>query len=840
MTAISWDDSGVDLGNAHVEAELVLHAAWLACPNPVVVEELRSAVPVPGNVALRTRYEAILASTRSGLTSAAFQVPRELWLAQLSRAVEGDELLSANRPDLARAAYNLLASLHVVGLHPQPLIDAETGLGDAARQADDIGAAIDHYQRASRLAGHIEHRYAQVRVAIPLGYLLMRVGSSARAARQFIMASEYANLGDWRLDEANALLGLGEAYARLRQPEKAHEPFRRALQLYDGLRSEPGRANTFLQIAETSRRFGHPEDAREAYVQSLVAAGAGSVAAVNALDGLAEVEVVLGEPAAAYDHFLEALTTSGPGYPRGAAHALNGLGGLFFDELEWATASDFYRAAAEAYEQLNDLVSAASSHGGLAACAERSADVDTQLAERLVAVACIERHRAAQIVHADQGEYFQRFGQFHELALADGLLHGRLDVFIQVFEAVTGRRLSGLAHRTTPVAIKSRFSAQLAARGSRVFPRVTGIDPFVDSMLRLGSDVLGSTLQGMAGNNLDRELAQAFVPFNEVDPGHLWDIIQRRNEPVLMLVLLRRLETVAWLLIDPTDPVPKFGLHGISSDCLAIVEQLDREGLALDATPDSLEALHELLPPPVLDHLPDDARVTLVPADELWAVPWSAVRHPDGRFMGEVFAVRRAPSLEMLSIDPLPDAPASVTWWRSPLVTHHQLPSLRGSSGKVIVRPLADATQARQAVLRSGEHDLVVIVAHGHPVEGLIHFIELGAGTRLVPVDLLDAQPPQLLALISCWGATGPGRVPGDPLSVATLALARGCAAVAATTSELRDDVPSSSFVNFFLDAALRLPMPEALQEATRRWLRRDEYRCGYLSRWAPLTVLTR
>ena len=132
---------------------------------------------------------------------------------------------------------------------------------------------------------------------------------------------------------------------------------------------------------------------------------------------MAEVEVVLGEPAAAYDHFLEALTTSGPGYPRGAAHALNGLGRLFFDELEWATASDFYRAAAEAYEQLNDLVSAASSHGGLAACAERSADVDTQLAERLVAVACVERHRAAQIVHADQGEYFQRFGQFGVLVV---------------------------------------------------------------------------------------------------------------------------------------------------------------------------------------------------------------------------------------------------------------------------------------------------------------------------------------------------------------------------------------------------------------------------------------
>lgn len=163
------EDPRVELDPVQVAATRVLHASWLACPDPVIADRLSSVMAVPGNVALRTRYEAIQASPRSGLPVGAFQLPWGVLLAQLSHTLEGDRQLSANRPDLARDAFTELAALHVEGLHPQPLIDAETGLGDAARQADDLDGAIGHYERASSLARGIHHRYAQVRVAIPLG-----------------------------------------------------------------------------------------------------------------------------------------------------------------------------------------------------------------------------------------------------------------------------------------------------------------------------------------------------------------------------------------------------------------------------------------------------------------------------------------------------------------------------------------------------------------------------------------------------------------------------------------------------------------------------------------------
>lgn len=61
---------------------------------------------------------------------------------------------------------------------------------------------------------------------------------------------------------------------------------------------------------------------------------------------------------------------------------------------------------------------------------------------------------------------------------------------------------------------------------------------------------------------------------------------------------------------------------------------------------------------------------------------------------------------------------------------------------------------------------------------------------------------------------------------------------MSAIPTELRNDVHGSTFVNFI--PVLRLPMPQALPDAALRWRRRDEYRSGYVARWAPLTILAR
>ena len=109
----------------------------------------------------------------------------------------------------------------------------------------------------------------------------------------------------------------------------------------------------------------------------------------------------------------------------------------------------------------------------------------------------------------------------------------------------------------------------------------------------------------------------------------------------------------------------------------------------------------------------------------------------------------------------------------------------------------------------TGDDDLIVVVAHGRPVREFVHYLELNDETSLTPADMLHAAPPPALVLICCWGAHTPTTGSGDPMTIATLALARGSRAVAATTSELMDDPASAAFVNRFLHAMTDRPCPK-------------------------------
>jgi hypothetical protein len=44
----------------------------------------------------------------------------------------------------------------------------------------------------------------------------------------------------------------------------------------------------------------------------------------------------------------------------------------------------------------------------------------------------------------------------------------------------------------------------------------------------------------------------------------------------------------------------------------------------------------------------------------------------------------------------------------------------------------------------------------------------------LTPAEMYASTPPKSLALLACWGARDPGQSSGDPLTLATIALARG------------------------------------------------------------------
>ena len=57
---------------------------------------------------------------------------------------------------------------------------------------------------------------------------------------------------------------------------------------------------------------------------------------------------------------------------------------------------------------------------------------------------------------------------------------------------------------------------------------------------------------------------------------------------------------------------------------------------------------------------------------------------------------------------------------------------------------------------------------------GLGSHLELGSEVILTPAEMFALTPPKSLALLACWGARVPGQSSGDPLTLATIALARG------------------------------------------------------------------
>jgi hypothetical protein len=202
-------------------------------------------------------------------------------------------------------------------------------------------------------------------------------------------------------------------------------------------------------------------------------------------------------------------------------------------------------------------------------------------------------------------------------------------------------------------------------------------------------------------------------------------------------------------------------------------------------------------------------------------------------------ALAVAPSLSVATALPgqgLLGVGAHTAWWVGPDVMHQSLRAYDGDN-RVSVTELPDAATARTAITAAGA-DMVVVFAHGRPAEGIGHFLELGPDELLTPMDLLTAHTPVVLGLISCWGARIPAASPGDPLTLATLALVRGSRAVLATTAELADDPAASAFINDVLYRLIDLPPAVAVRDATRRWLARPQFRADSIMMWAPLVTI--
>lgn len=791
-------------------------------------------MPVPGRLSLRCRYEALSEGNTVGRPASEFDITEHLWRDQITLFDAGDTALRHNDNDSAVAAFEQLIQSQSEVHHPIAEIDGRIGLADAHRQAERVDESVDLYATALADARNCGYGYGQVRAGIPLGYLHLRSGSATRAAQEFETASRIARDNDWRLDIANALTGLGEAFQRLRNVTGSMKALLAALTIFEALSSEEGVVNATVQLGELCRRNRWLAEAEGWYGQAIDVARTRpmAIALTNALDGLAEVQLAQGDRLSAIQNHVEAYRVAGPSNPRGRAHAVNGLARCAVNARRYEKAIELFGHGLQLYMSIDDLTAAATSESGIAHCYEALGDLDAAVQHRVSAVTLVEAMRAAQSQHTHQAEYFDRFGTAHEMAVRSALRAGDPAAFVAVFESMAGRRLAGLMTSAPEnataaeqlVASISKANAQAGQRRSRT--------------RTLDDLALGEPRSDRANRSFDDTVSGLYSAFDPSETENLWARTDTGDAHLLLIVALRDPDELAWLLRPAQGPL-HIGLQDLPTATREVIDSLHTDGLPLNAGPEFVTPLGELMPAAVRDEIAPGEPIVIVPVGRLWAVPWTAIPLPDATYLGERNPVSVSPSLTSVahtSGGARQPAGKRIAYWESPIVEHHRVVAYLGRDD-LSVEAVSDAAACRIAIL-DARTDLVVVVAHGRPVRALVHYLELDEQTALTPADMLDAAPPPTLVLISCWGAHAPGRVSGDPMTIATLALARGVRTVAATTSEMLDDPSSSAFVNQFLSAATVHPLPEALHIATRRWLARPANRDGLLSRWSPLITL--
>ncbi len=829
------------------EVSRLLYDAWAGGPGGDRAKSLADRLPVPGTVGLRGRFHFLADPAVPALPSAQFQVTWDTWQRQVELTDTADAALIANDVSVAEDALTALRETHEGGLHPLPEVDALVGLGDAARQADRFEDAAAHYEAAMELAAASRYRFGMVRALVSVGYLTLLSGSARQAADTFQRAANLARELDERVYLAAALTGLGDAQVRLHQDSDAERALSEALELCEFLRADVGIVNAAQQLGDLHRSRKRPREAKDAFTRALQAAERSGtvIGEVNACDGLGEVSLGLNDLDSARQYYLRAHDLSVEHrYRRGEAWALFGLGrcGYALDLPE--EAYQLFASALEVDRELGDLPSSATALDGMARAARAQGNIVAETRARVDAVLAIEAMRSSQGRHQYQQEYRERFAAVYSAAIRAAVRNDDPAAFITVFENLAGRRLAGLLEKIPATAAME--DAQIAAHVLATAGNLpldggdlTASTASAERRVRLiGRLALRGGMPETAERAIADIAAALYRSFSPDDAGPLLSRAAAHSDVLLVTLVPGSPSQVAWLRAGPGRPA-RSGVQEIAGTTADLVTSLAQDGLPPLARPDAVSALANLLPTEAFDAMADGTPLLIVPLGSLWALPWPAVP-VGGAFLGERRTLAVAPSLTLADHVRQfgeADRPRTVGQWRSPEIRYHQLVAFIDDA-RVSLESFASPDAALTAVTSGRGHDLVVIAGHGRPVPGIVHYLELAPRVLLTPAALLDARTPDQLVLAACWGAHAPGAADSDPLTLATIALARGSRAVLATTSELADDPRASRFLNGVLYRLPEHAMPAALREMTLRFLADPRNRDGYLSRWAPLITV--
>ena len=834
---------------AHPMAEQ-LFVAWHGA-NPDDRAEL-ATLPPPGAIALRCRYRHLMdtVSTGARLTP----IERSLWDQALLLETEGDLALVTGDFQQARSAFETLRGL--ANGHHVLLTNALIGLGDVLRGIDEVEQATAAYEAALDAAEEEGYRFGRMRALVGAGHLLLNFHTATAAQDRFTQAQELAFAVGDPLYQANAVHGVAETLDRLGNRTEAIEGFTQAYRLFSDIGSQIGRAHTAQRLGALLHRLDRIPEATEWH--SLAAKDFEQlndrVGQVNTLDGLGDLLLDQGDYDAAEIRYQESFTIAGSHrLPIARANALQNLARVARARANWTEAEHGFDAARAAYRQVGDLLGMSNALDKLAESRVALGRNVDALRARVEAVFVIEEYRAANTEPAAQTEYRRRFARTYAEALRAAVDTNSATAFAVIADGLAGRRLAGLATAEVPevAADETALIQEMLVRADRRWlstqsnPMPTGMElpagtTREERRLRmLGALGLRRGLVEPAETAVETLLSGFYLP--PVDEGaDLLASLPTGCHALQVLVDPVDDRLIHWLWRDD-DGQNDVGTTTLSEECAALLAVLREDTMTRsDLRPNQLIALGELLPGQLRTALAEHTRgrLLLVPVGDLWLVPWGAVPLADRVVLGACAEFVVCPSLSLQrtlqsrgSVRPV-DRPTS--FWRSPLMDCHSMAALHTDPRWTFANP-ASASEAK-TLLGSGAHTMI-IVCHGRLLSGVGHYLELDVDTWLLPADVYEARPPHRLYLITCWGAGVPGNAMTDPVSVATLALAKGSHEILATVGDFGDTEDADLFVQWVLEGlhGITVSASLAVHRAIRRTFEHSAMWHQPLRDWGPL-----
>ncbi|MFT4217268.1 MAG: hypothetical protein QM619_08825 [Micropruina sp.] len=797
---------------------------------------LRATAIEPGPIALRARWHYLRGLGDEPRLGSLHCIDDEQWQREIDLESEGDLALVRQATDIARERFERLRQ---IASHPLGQVQALIGLADAARQDDDMAAAEGLYREAGSLAAEIGFEFGVLRARLPLAHLVRRSGS---AEEMLAIASECEALARRLSDQvyvANALVARGEALDLLARRDEAVKVLVAAMREFAEIGTDVGIASAGLRLLDVHRRR---EDADAILrlaprVMRAIEATQQLQEAVDVYDVLAYAYVKRREYADAVDACRKGIALAEPRYPRAAAH-LRMTEGLALRKSRQPLEAAAVLVKAYDYfgNRAGDEVTAAHCLGHLADCAE-DFDSGEAVELRLRAMDAVEQTRSRQSRPRWQQEYRERFDTVYRGALLTMIRAGDASAFAAVFESLWGRRLPGVTEgvRLDPTA-DPLLIAQLLARQDQAQRAGITSDPHGSHQLPRDPDpsARNADLPALYADATDPALAASYRPLTREQGLALLDGISPDIALLLIAEVPGRRGRVGWLARAPHSE-PVLGQHELTTDELTLIDAFS-ERWPTDAAADAAAPLSRLLPPEIAD-LPAGTPLQLVPLERLWSLPWSALP-VSGGYLGAAVDLLLSPSLTLARTSGRPLGPArspgtATLGCIGPGVLHHDLHGLGKES--VGARTTEAATLAHAALL-DGDTETVVVVAHGRPAPGLGHYLEMAPDRLLTPAELLAGTPPTSVALVACWGAQVPGPTTGEPLTLATITLARGSRQVLSTVNELGDSASAAGLVNSVIARGAVDPWPKALRWALHRRL--DDLPDEPLVNWAALVAI--